>query len=146
MPMNLFFSHFPALVDSSATAILRIADKINPMVCSATVIVVDSGALTTMIPFSVAAATSMLSTPTPALAMIFRFSAFSITSLVTLVLLLTRIASYSFIVSSNSSGVMLVSTTTSQTFCNFSIPFSFNESATRAFIFSPFVFLIISNF
>ena len=63
----------------------------NPIVCSATVMEVDSGELTTIIPFSVAASKSMLSTPTPALAIIFKLSAFSITSLVTLVLLLTII-------------------------------------------------------
>ena len=138
IPINAFFSHFPALVDLSAIAILRIVLKMSPIVCSATVIEVDSGALTTIIPFWVAAFTSTLSTPTPALAMILRLSAFSMTSAGNLVLLLMRIASYSPMVSSNSSGVMLVSTTTSQTSFKFSIPFSFIASATNAFIISPF--------
>ena len=75
--------------------ILRAMLKINPIVCSATVTEVDSGELTTMIPFSVAASKSMLSTPTPALAIIFMLSAFLIMSAVNFVRLLTMIPSYS---------------------------------------------------
>ena len=136
--MNFFFSHLPSLTDLSAIDNLRAKVNKSPMVCSATVIEVDSGELTTIIPFSVAASKSMLSTPTPALAIIFKLSAFSITSLVTFVLLLTIIPSYSCIVSNNSSGVMSVLTTTSVCSFKFSIPFSLIASAISTFIISPF--------
>ncbi len=105
--------------------ILRDKDKISPMVCSATVIEVDSGAFTTIIPRSVAACTSTLSTPTPALAIIFSLDATSITSLVTFVLLLTIIPSKSLISFTNSFGVISVRTITSATSSNSSIPFWF---------------------
>ena len=136
-PINFFFSHLPSLTDLSAIDILRAMLKINPIVCSATVTDVDSGELTTMIPFSVAASRSMLSTPTPALAMICKLSAFLIMSLVNFVRLLTIIPLYSWMVSANSSGVMSVSTTTSATSFRFSIPFSLIASAISTFIFSP---------
>jgi hypothetical protein len=45
---------------------LRTRDSIMPMVSSATATVLPAGELTTITPRSVAAATSMLSTPTPA--------------------------------------------------------------------------------
>ena len=93
--MNFFFSHLPSFTDLSAIADLRARLSNNPIVCSATVMEVDSGELTTIIPFSVAAFKSILSTPTPALAIILRLSALSITSLVSFVLLLTIIPSYS---------------------------------------------------
>ena len=111
--------------------------NINPMVCSATVTEVDSGEFTTIIPFSVAALMSILSTPTPALAIICRLSAFSMMSLVNFVRLLTIIPLYSLMVSANSSGVISVSTTTSATSLKFSIPFSLIASAISTFIFSP---------
>ena len=117
--------------------ILRAILKINPIVCSATVTEVDSGEFTTIIPFSVAALRSMLSTPTPALAMICKLSAFSIISAVNFVRLRTTIPLYSWIVFANSSGVILVSTTTSATSFKFSIPFSLIASAISTFIFSP---------
>ena len=55
MPINLFFSHFPSFTDLSAMDIFRARDNIIPIVCSATVMEVDSGAFTTITPFSVAA-------------------------------------------------------------------------------------------
>ena len=116
---------------------LRARVSNNPIVCSATVIEVDSGEFTTIIPFSVAASKSMLSTPTPALAIIFILSAFLIMSAVSFVLLRTTIPSYSWMVFANSSGVILVSTTTSATSLKFSIPFSLIASAINTFIFSP---------
>ena len=135
--MNFFFSHLPSFTDLSAMEILRAMLKINPMVCSATVTEVDSGEFTTIIPFSVAASRSMLSTPTPALAMICRLSAFLMMSAVNFVRLLTIIPLYSWMVSANSSGVISVSTTTSATSFKFSIPFSLIASAINTFIFSP---------
>ena len=53
------------------------------MVCSAADTMFDVGALQTITPRSVAAATSTLSTPTPARPMILRFAPASMTSRVT---------------------------------------------------------------
>ena len=55
------------------------------IVCSAAEFVLPSGALTTIIPCSVAAVKSMLSTPTPARPINFKFFAASIISRVTVV-------------------------------------------------------------
>ena len=63
------------------------------MVCSAAAIVFPSGEFTTIIPFCVAASTSILSTPTPARPIILRFLPASIIADVTLVWLLTISAS-----------------------------------------------------
>jgi hypothetical protein len=65
--------------------ISRARAKINPMANSATAVVVELGALTTLISFSLAAATSILSTPTPARPITFRFLPASMTSRVTFV-------------------------------------------------------------
>ena len=65
---------------SSAAGILRAIESIIAIVCSVAAIVLPPGELMTIMPRSVAAFTSMLSTPTPALPMIFRFSARAITS------------------------------------------------------------------
>ena len=58
---------------------------ISAKACSAVVMVEASAVLTTRMPLSVAAARSMLSTPTPARAMIFRSPGFSSTFAVTLI-------------------------------------------------------------
>ena len=58
-------------------------DKIIAIECSVAEIVLPSGALITIIPFLVAASTSMLSTPTPARAITFKFVAALIMSSVT---------------------------------------------------------------
>ena len=54
---------------------LRASESIIAIVCSVAARVLPSGALATMIPFRVAASTSMLSTPTPARPMNFIFFA-----------------------------------------------------------------------
>ncbi len=84
-PMNLFLSHLPAFIEASAAGTLRHRAKIKAMVCSAALAVFPSGELRTKIPASVAAAISMLSTPTPALQTAFNFLPRSITSAVTFV-------------------------------------------------------------
>jgi hypothetical protein len=68
-----------------ACGMLRAQAIIMPMVCSAAESTLLAGALTTMMPRFVAAATSTLSTPTPARPTTLRFLAASMTSAVTLV-------------------------------------------------------------
>ena len=65
-PVNLFRSHLPAFRLSSALATFRARASIKAMVCSAVETVFPPGVFITTIPRRVAAATSMLSTPTPA--------------------------------------------------------------------------------
>ncbi|BAA30494.1 119aa long hypothetical protein [Pyrococcus horikoshii OT3] len=95
IPIASFFAHTPSLIFLSAKAIFLATENINPTASSATLLELAAGALTTSIPFSLAASTSMLSKPTPALAITLSFGALSITLLVTLGLLLTIIASTS---------------------------------------------------
>src|SRR5665647_241294 len=67
--------HSPFLTEKHACGMLRERAIIRLMVCSAAEIMLPSGAFMTMVPFAVAASTSMLSTPTPARPMTFRFDA-----------------------------------------------------------------------
>ena len=64
---------------------LRARAASSPIVCSAAEVTVDSGAFATTIPRRVAAATSTLSTPTPARPITFSRSARSIRSPVSFV-------------------------------------------------------------
>src|SRR6266508_3930702 len=73
---------------------LRAWASMRATLCSAAETMFDCGAFTTITPRRVAASTSTLSRPIPALAMTFRFSAASITSAVTLVCDRTMSASY----------------------------------------------------
>ena len=59
---------------SAACGILRASANIRPMASSAAAAALPCGVLMTRMPFSVAALTSMLSTPTPARPMIFRLA------------------------------------------------------------------------
>ena len=70
-PMNFFFSQIPCFMLSAACGILRASANISPMASSAAAAALPCGVLMTRTPFSVAALTSMLSTPTPARPMIF---------------------------------------------------------------------------
>ena len=67
MPPHLDRSQRPSLSAAWACGMLRASATIRPMVCSAAETTVDSGAFATTIPWRVAASTSTLSTPTPAL-------------------------------------------------------------------------------
>ena len=69
VPTNLFRSHFPAFIATSAVGICRASEVIKAIVCSAAETVFPPGVFITTMPLRVAAATSMLSTPTPARAM-----------------------------------------------------------------------------
>ena len=68
-----------------AWAVLRAQASIRHMVCSAAETILEVGALHTMMPASVAASTSTLSTPTPARPMMRSFEAAAMTSRVTCV-------------------------------------------------------------
>ncbi len=72
-------------MDASAGAMLRESESIRLIACSAVEIVLPPGVFITMIPFFVAAATSTLSRPTPALPIILSLSAHAIRSAVAFV-------------------------------------------------------------
>jgi hypothetical protein len=75
LPVKLFRSHSPAFIERSAAGIRRMHASISANVSSAADTVLPDGALSTATPRSVAASTSMLSTPTPARPMTRRSSA-----------------------------------------------------------------------
>ena len=83
--MNLFFSHFPARVEASASGICRAKASMSEIACSAVVIELPNGVFMTMMPRDVAAGMSTLSTPMPARPMTFRCLACSRIFAVTLV-------------------------------------------------------------
>ena len=115
-PMNDLRSHCPFFNELNAWGIFR-ANAVNiAIVCSAAEFVLPSGALTTMMPCSVAASKSILSTPTPARPIIFRLLAASITSRVTCVWLRTSNASKPLILSSRASFERSVATVMSRPF------------------------------
>ena len=70
----------PACIDELACGVLRASASMSAMVCSAAETMFDVGALHTMMPRSVAASTSTLSTPTPARPMIFKLLPAAMTS------------------------------------------------------------------
>ena len=84
-PPYLERSQRPSLSAAWACGMLRAQAIIMAIVCSAAVSTLLAGAFTTMMPRLLAAATSTLSTPTPARPITLRFVPASITSAVTLV-------------------------------------------------------------
>ena len=82
-PVYFLRFHSPFWVVSFATAIWRAIASIIPIVCSVAAVVLPPGELITIMPRFVASGTSILSTPTPARPMIFRFFAAANTSFVT---------------------------------------------------------------
>ena len=82
-PCSFERSQRPARIEASAGATFRIIAISSVKACSAVVIVEASAVLTTRMPFAVAAARSMLSTPTPARAMTWRSPGSASTSAVT---------------------------------------------------------------
>ena len=134
VPMNSLRSHFLDFRDAFACGTFLVRDIIIAMVCSAAESMLPSGALTTIIPFCVAASISMLSTPTPALPMIFNFSAASITTFVTCVPLRMTSASASLIFSISSSSERPVEMSTVKCSSSFDVPSSDNGSLTNTFI------------
>jgi hypothetical protein len=82
-PTNFDLSHFSAFKLAVALGI-NLANAINnAIVCSAAAAIFPVGEFTTIIPLSVAAFTSILSTPTPALAITVNLPAALIILLVT---------------------------------------------------------------
>ena len=110
--------------------------------CSVAALVLPPGELITMIPLAVAAGTSILSTPTPARPMIFRFWAALITSAVTLEAERTISASNSGIISNNSSAGSLSLITHSKSSFKISTAVWETPSAINTFIFQPPVYHI----
>ena len=94
-PENCERSHRPAIRLACAWGTLRASASSSAIVCSAAVTTLDCGALATTMPRLVAAATSTLSTPTPARPMAFRRVARSMTSAVSFVAERMRMPSYS---------------------------------------------------
>ena len=66
VPRNFFFSHLPSFIARSAAGTDRASASISAQACSATLMLLAPGALTTRMPRALAAATSTLSTPVPA--------------------------------------------------------------------------------
>ena len=93
-PANRERSQRPSFSAACACGIERASASRSPIVCSAAETTFDWGAFTTRIPRFVAAATSTLSTPTPARPITFSRVACSISSRVTRVALRTTRASY----------------------------------------------------
>ncbi len=65
-PLNFERSQAPPISEACACGTLRASASSSASVCSAAVMTFDCGALATMMPRLLAAATSTLSTPTPA--------------------------------------------------------------------------------
>nr|QNO48058.1 hypothetical protein DFIJPJLC_00001 [Methanosarcinales archaeon ANME-2c ERB4] len=132
-PVNRLRFHSSAFSDRSACGMFLESASIMATVCSAAEIVFPSGVFATIMPFFVAAATSTLSTPTPALPTILRRSAaFMIFSVTFVPLLITR-ASYPGIIFTSSSSERPVFTSTSCSVLSSSKPSSAIGSLTRIF-------------
>src|SRR5829696_840398 len=127
-PPHLDRSHRPCLSAACACGMLRASATSSPIVCSAAETMFDSGAFATTMPCRVAAATSTLSTPTPARPITFSRPPRSIRSAVSFVADRITIASYSPIVSARSESP---STTTSNFRRRSSTPASAIVSRTR---------------
>ena len=137
LPMNCLRFHSFAFIEAFAWGIFRVIANIIAIVCSAAEIVFPSGVFATIMPFFVAAAISMLSTPTPALPMILRRFAASMISSVTFVPLLIARASYSGMMSASSCGARPVHTSTSCSDLRICKPSSASGSLTRIFNMIP---------
>src|SRR5207302_540839 len=132
-PTNLARVHSPRLTDASAWGTQRARANSNAIVCSAAATMLPRGALTTRMPFWVAAVTSMLSTPTPARPTTRSFRPASMTGAVTRVSLRTTRASKSGICRISSASASLLTTVTSPAWRRRSRPSSARGSATRIF-------------
>ena len=110
--MNFFFSQMPWRIVSAACGILRASANIRPMASSAAAAALPCGVLMTRMPFSVAALTSMLSTPTPARPMIFRLPGLASVSALILLAERTPTPWYWPITAASSSGFIPILTST----------------------------------
>ena len=103
-PLSSLRSHFPSRIPDAPRTTARVPQSICVKVNSAVAMVLPPGVFITITPFSVAACTSMLSTPTPALPTALSFEATSNTSFEILVSLRTIIAETSRACSKTCSG------------------------------------------
>src|SRR5215207_4897353 len=131
VPWKRFRSQCPSRRAASAWGMLRAWARIRAMVCSAAEMTLDWGALTTMIPSRVAAATSTLSRPMPARPTTLRSRPVSSTSTSTRVADRTTRASAPATAASSSSRVMAVRASTSWAVRSNSTPASASGSAIR---------------
>ena len=89
VPLSSFFNHSPFRIPLSPLGICLARENIKPKTSSATAVIAPSTALITRMFFAFAVSSSILSKPTPTLAIILHLSAFSISSFVSFVLLRT---------------------------------------------------------
>ena len=115
VPWNGLRSHFPAARSAEAAGTLRSSASSSAKVCSAALVELAPGAVSTGMPRRVASSRSMLSVPMPARAMTRSFWPFAIRSAVTFVSLRTISATASTRASCSTSGPFpAVSTTSSE--------------------------------
>src|SRR5512134_1219014 len=134
-PMNLSFSHLPALTDVVACGMRRLMAQIIDIVCSAVVTVFPPGVFMTTMPRRVAAGVSTLSRPDPARPTTFNFSAAAMSSSVTFVPERTMRPSASLIsLKSSSFGILDFTTTLKPAFSRSSTPCLERLSLTRIFM------------
>src|SRR4029077_1546713 len=131
VPMNFDRVHSPRFTEASAWGTERARAKSRAMVCSAAATMLPRGALTTRMPLRVAAATSMLSTPTPARPTTRSSRPASRIGAVTFVSLRTTRASKSGMRLINSASLSFPATVTSPARRSRSRPSSASGSATR---------------
>ena len=135
VPMNLFFSHFPAFIEAVACGIWRERAIIIETACSAVVTVLPPGVFITTTPFLVAATLSMLSVPLPARPITLIREAFSKHAAVALVAPRTTTASYWLMAAVSSSDVIFPFTSTSiPSFVNTSMPTFCRLSSASTFM------------
>ncbi len=104
MPEKLFRSHWPAFIEAAACGTGRAPQRMWVKVSSAVAMVLPEGVFITTTPRSVAASTSMLSTPTPARPTTWSLGAAAMTSRVILVSERTAMACTSLTSSSSLAG------------------------------------------
>ena len=112
VPMYFFFSQIPCFMLAAACGIFRASANMRPMASSAAAAAFPCGVLMTRTPFSVAALTSMLSTPTPARPMILSLPGLARVAAVILLAERMPMPWYSPITAASSSGFMPVLTST----------------------------------
>ncbi len=114
LPRKRLLSQRLSFMARSAAGTERARDSISAQVCSATLMLLAPGALTTRMPRALAASTSTLSTPVPARAMIRSFGAADRRLAVTVVALRTSSASASARSWASVAAVLPVRASTSQ--------------------------------
>lgn len=132
-PTNLFLSHLPAFKLAHASGTFLARDISRAMVCSAAAPIFPAGELTTMMPDFVAALTSTLSTPTPALATTFKLLPAASSSAVTFVSDRTSRASYSGMISKSLPADKPLRSSTSKVFRSRARPSGDSFSGLRTF-------------